>query len=214
MRRMYKMITLSLPAHTGTVIFHEALILSVSSLTEALNDAVLLEIEKRFRSIKSTADRALEQMRGEDLFLEFDEGSNSLAIIMKHMAGNMLHTWVDPFTPTEEKPDRKRDTEFVTEEGDTAETIRNRWEAGWRALFEAMETFRGEKLTRTLRSRWKDYTLLEILSRQVVHYAQHAGQIVFLAKHIRGREWETLSIPKGKSKEFNERLRKERTGRS
>jgi hypothetical protein len=126
----------------------------------------------------------------------------------------MLHIWVDPFTPTEEKPDRKRDTEFVAEEGDTAESIRDRWEAGWRALFDAMETFRGEKLTRTMRSRWKDYTLLEFLSRQVVHYAQHAGQIVFLAKHISGREWETLSIPKGKSREFNERLRKERTGRS
>jgi uncharacterized damage-inducible protein DinB len=214
MHRMYKMITLNLPAHTGTVILDEARILSVSSLTEALNDAVLNEIEKRFRSIKSTADRALEQVRGEDLFLEFDEGSNSLAIIMKHVAGNMLHTWVDPFTPTEEKPDRKRDTEFVTEEGDTAETIRERWGAGWRALFEAMEIFRGEKLTRTLRSRWRDYTLLEFLSRQVVHYAQHTGQIVFLAKHIRGRDWETLSIPKGKSREFNERLRKERTGRS
>lgn len=183
-------------------------------MTEALNDAVLNEIEKRFRSIKSTADRALEQVRGEDLFFEFDEESNSLAIIMKHVAGNMLHTWVDPFTPTEEKPDRKRDTEFVTEEGDTAETIRERWGAGWRALFEAMEIFRGEKLTRTLRSRWRDYTLLEFLSRQVVHYAQHTGQIVFLAKHIRGRDWETLSIPKGKSREFNERLRKERTGRS
>jgi hypothetical protein len=208
------MVTLNLPAHTGTVIFYEARILSVSSLTETQNDAVLLEIEKRLRSIKSTADRALGQVRGEDLFIEFDEGSNSLAIIMKHMAGNMLHTWVDPFTPTEEKPDRKRDTEFVTEEGDTAESIRDGWEAGWRALFEAMEIFRGEKLTRTLRSRWRDYTLLEILSRQVVHYAQHAGQIVFLAKHIRGREWETLSIPKGKSREFNERLRKERTGRS
>jgi uncharacterized damage-inducible protein DinB len=214
MHRMYKMITLNLPAHTGTVILDEARILSVSSLTEALNDTVLNEIEKRFRSIKSTADRALEQVRGEDLFLEFDEGSNSLAIIMKHVAGNMLHTWVDPFTPTEEKPDRKRDTEFVTEEGDPAETIRERWGAGWRALFEAMEIFRGEKLTRTLRSRWRDYTLLEFLSRQVVHYAQHTGQIVFLAKHIRGRDWETLSIPKGKSREFNERLRKERTGRS
>jgi hypothetical protein len=211
---MYKMITLRFPSHTGTVIFYEVRILSVSSLTETRNDAVLNEIEKRFRSIKSIADRALEQVRGEDLFFEIDEESNSLAIIMKHVAGNMLHIWVDPFTPTEEKPDRKRDTEFVAEEGDTAESIRDKWETGWRALFDAMETFRGEKLTRSLRSRWKDYTLLEFLSRQVVHYAQHAGQIVFLAKHISGREWETLSIPKGKSREFNERLRKERTGRS
>jgi hypothetical protein len=214
MRRRYKTVTLGLSVQTGTVIFYEIRILSVNSLIEVQDDVVLNVIEKRFLSIKSMADRALKQVRGEDLFFEPDGESNSLAIIMKHVSGNMLHTWVDPFTPTEEKPDRKRDTEFVTEEGDTTESIRDRWEAGWRALFEALEIFRGEKLTRTMRSRWKDYTLLEFLSRQVVHYAQHVGQIVFLAKHIKGREWENLSIPKGKSREFNERLRKERTGRN
>lgn len=170
----------------------------MSLLTENLNKIVLNDIENRLRSIKSTADRALEQVKEEELFIEIDEESNSLAIIMKHMSGNMLHTWTNPFTPVEEKPDRKRDTEFVIEGGDTGDTIQKRWEAGWKALFDAFELFQEEKLTKKVTSRGRELILLEMLSRQLVHYAQHVGQILFLGKHIRGSDWKSLSIPKKK----------------
>lgn len=174
----------------------------------------LEDVEHRFRGIKSMADRAVEQVEGEELYAKIDEGSNSIATLMKHMAGNMLHNWGDPFTPGEEKPERNRDSEFIIEAGDTEEAIRGRWEEGWRTLFEALGGFKGEDLTRTVRIRWRNYTLMQALSRQIVHYSMHAGQIVLLAKHLRGEEWRTLSIPRGKSREYDERLRRERTGGS
>jgi hypothetical protein len=167
-------------------------------MTKDLKIIVLEDIEKRLHGLKSTADRALEQVSDEELFIEIDEESNSLAIIMKHVAGNMVHTWTNPFTPVEEKPDRKRDTEFVIDEGDTGITMKKRWEAGWKALFDAFELFQKEKLTRKVTSRGRELTLLEMLSRQVVHYAQHVGQILFLGKHIRGSDWIYLSTPKKK----------------
>jgi hypothetical protein len=181
-------------------------------MNERMEELVLNDVEHRFRGIKSIADRALEQVEGEDLFITIDEESNSIAVLMKHMAGNMLHNWGDPFTPGEEKPERNRDSEFIIEAGDTEEAIRGRWEAGWRTLFEALGGFKEEDLTRTVRIRWRDYTLIQALTRQIVHYSMHAGQIVLLAKHIRGEEWGTLSIPRGQSKEYDERLRRERMG--
>ena len=181
-------------------------------MSERMEELVLNEIEHRFRGIKSIADRALEQVEGEELFITIDEGSNSIAVLMKHMAGNMLHNWGDPFTLGEEKPERNRDSEFIIEAGDSEEEIHRRWEEGWRTLFEALGGLEGEDLTKTVRIRWRDYTLMQALSRQIVHYSLHAGQIVLLAKHIRGEEWRTLSIPRGKSKEYDERLRRERMG--
>jgi hypothetical protein len=186
--------------------------LRMNPMSERMEEMVLNDIEHRFRGIKSISDRALEQVEGEELFIMIDEGSNSIAVLMKHMAGNMLHNWGDPFTPGEEKPERNRDSEFIIEAGDTEEAIRGRWEEGWRTLFEALGGFEGEDLTRTVRIMWRDYTLMQALSRQIVHYSLHAGQIVLLAKHIRGEEWRTLSIPRGQSKEYDERLRRERMG--
>lgn len=182
-------------------------------MSEPLEEMVLNDIEHRFRDIKSIADRALEQVEGEDLFAAIDEGSNSIAVLMKHVAGNMLHNWGDPFTPSDERPDRNRDSEFIVEARDTEEAIRERWEEGWWTLFDALGGFEGEDLKRIVRIRWRDYTLMEALCRQIVHYSLHAGQMVFLAKHLRGDDWRSLSIPRGKSKEYDERLRKERTER-
>ena len=183
-------------------------------MSERMEELVLNDIEHRFHGIKSIADRALEQVEGEELYAKIDEGANSIATLMKHMAGNMLHNWGDPFIPGEKKLERNRDSEFIVEAGDTEDAIRGRWGEGWRILFDALGGFEGEDLKRTVRIRWRDYTLMQALSRQIVHYSLHAGQIVLLAKHIRGEEWRTLSIPKGKSKEYDERLRRESTGRS
>lgn len=99
-------------------------------MSEPLEELILNDIEHRFRGIKSIADRALEQVEGEDLFAVIDEGSNSIAVLMKHVAGNMLHNWSAPFTPSDEKPDRNRDSEFIVEAGDTEEAIRERWGGG------------------------------------------------------------------------------------
>ncbi|UCH58171.1 MAG: DUF1572 family protein [Candidatus Bathyarchaeota archaeon] len=174
----------------------------------------LRDVAHRFRGIKSIADRAIEQVSGEELFARIGEESNSIAVLMKHMAGNMLHRWTEPFTTDEERPERNRDAEFVTEAGETKKAVFERWEAGWRTLFNTLGGLRDRDLARTVRIRWRKYTLMEALNRQIVHYSLHAGQIVFLAKHFMGERWRSLSIPKGKSKEFDEMVRKERTGRS
>jgi hypothetical protein len=169
----------------------------------------LQDIGHRLRSLKAQADRALAQVRDEELFTSIDSVSNSVAVLMKHMAGNMVHNWTYPFAPDEEKPVRDREGEFEAG-GDTKDAILRLWEEGWRVLLDAVTGFTEADLERRVVVRWREYTLIESLNRQLVHYAQHVGQIIFLAKHFRGEEWESLSIPKGQSEAYTERMRRER----
>lgn len=161
-------------------------------------DDVLLNLRKS----KRLADQALEQVDDERFFTAPDPESNSLALIVKHVAGNQRSRWTDFLTSDGEKPDRNRDGEFELEPGDTRADLMARWEAGWTLVLETIGALRPEELSRTVTVRGEAHTALQAIGRQVVHYAHHVGQIVFLAKQLAGPSWRTLSIPKGRSKEF------------
>jgi hypothetical protein len=167
----------------------------------------LEDIADQFRKLKRLADRAIAQITHESLFARLDEESNSIAIIMQHMAGNMRSRWTDFLTSDGEKPERNRDAEFLIEEGDTWGKIREGWEAGWRRLFEALAPLAARDLEKTILIRGEPHSIVQALDRQLAHYAYHVGQIVFLAKHWAAGKWRSLSVPRGKSEEFNAAMR-------
>lgn len=158
----------------------------------------LLDTLQEFRRLKGLAEDALAQVADNRFFDTLDPESNSLAAILKHVAGNLRSRWTDFLTSDGEKPDRRRGTEFVIEPGDTRTALMDRWEAGWKVLFEAIEPLTPEDLDRTVRIRGEPHSVLKAIQRQVSHYAYHVGQIVFLAKHFAGPRWRTLSIPKAR----------------
>lgn len=155
-----------------------------------------------FRKYKKYADRAVAQVSDDDFFRQIDRESNSVALIIKHISGNQHSRWTDFLTTDGEKPDRNRDTEFERFDSDTKEKLLARWEEGWRLLFEALAPLTGEDLERSVSIRGEAHTVLQAIQRQLTHYASHVGQIVFLAKHLAGDRWKTLSIPRGKSRQF------------
>jgi len=159
----------------------------------------LEDVVHQFQELKKLADKAVLQVSDEQLFTPLDQESNSMAIIMKHMVGNMRSRWTDFLTTDGEKPDRHRDSEFVIEEPDAKERLAERWEAGWRCLFEALESLTAEDLTRIVLIRSEPHSVMEAINRQLPHYAYHVGQIVFLAKHFASAHWQSLSIPRGRS---------------
>ncbi len=165
-------------------------------------DAWLSNALSEFRKYEAMANAAIAQVAPERWFVRLDEGSNSLALIMKHMAGNMRSRWTDFLTTDGEKPDRDRDREFEEEAGDTAASIRARWDDGWRRVLAAVEPLAPEDLGRTVTIRGEPHTVQRAIQRQLTHYAFHVGQIVFLAKHLVGPAWRSLSIPRGQSKDF------------
>jgi Protein of unknown function (DUF1572) len=163
-----------------------------------LEDTIL-----QLRKYKGLADNALAQVADGDLFRSVDAESNSIAIVMKHISGNMRSRWTDFLTTDGEKADRNRDSEFEVEAVDTRASLLQRWEEGWRLLFDAVEELSPGELRRTVTIRGEAHTVLQAIQRQLTHYAYHVGQIVFLARHFAGPLWRSLSIPKGKSKEFD-----------
>ena len=163
-----------------------------------LKDAVL-----QFRKLKAQADKALAQTSDEHYFAALDPEANSIALIMKHMAGNMRSRWTNFLTTDGEKPDRNRDGEFETSTVDSRATITAQWEDGWQRLFGVVDSLAPDDLSKTVRVRGEAHSVLEAINRQLTHYAAHVGQIVLLAKHYAGAQWQTLSIPRGKSKDFD-----------
>lgn len=158
-----------------------------------------------FRNYKKLAERAIEQVSDEDFFAAIDEDANSIGIIVKHVAGNLVSRWTDFLTADGEKPDRDRDTEFEMI-GDTRESLMRFWERGWQTLFDAVEPLAEEDFSRTVAIRGEPHTIVEAINRQLTHYAYHIGQIVLLAKHYKAADWKTLSVPKNRSAEFNRYL--------
>jgi uncharacterized protein DUF1572 len=157
-----------------------------------------------FRHYKKLGDRAMAQCPDEGLFVMLDAESNSIAIIVKHMAGNMRSRWRDFLTTDGEKPDRNRDTEFEAPPKTRAE-LTEMWEGGWKYLFEALKALTDADLTKTVTIRSSPHSVMQAINRQVAHYAHHVGQIVLLAKHFAtkaGKKWETLSVPRGQSTQF------------
>jgi len=163
------------------------------------NSAFLTVALRTFRGYKKRTEAVFAQLRPEDWFQLIDPEANSIAMIVKHMAGNMRSRWTDFLTSDGEKPNRDRDSEFVLDSSTTAEQVMDWWQQGWQLVFAAVEPLTAEDLSRKVTIRGQEHTVLEAINRQLTHYAEHIGQIILLAKHFRGAEWKSLSIPKGES---------------
>lgn len=157
------------------------------------------------QKIKKLADKSIEQLSDEQLHTTIDPEANSVAVLMRHMAGNMRSRWVNFLTADGEKPDRMRDREFEDPRQTRADLLAE-WEHGWRCVFEALSPLSDADLQRIVMIRSEPHTIYKAISRQVAHYAGHAYQILLLAKHLQGANWKTLSIPRGQSEEFNRRM--------
>jgi hypothetical protein len=152
----------------------------------------------QLRKLKAQAEKAIAQVSDEQLFATVDPESNSIALIMKHMAGNMRSRWTDFLTTDGEKPDRNRDAEFEPDAGETRSALMARWEDGWERFSTAIASLQPDDLAKLVRIRGEPQTVLQAIGRQMTHYASHVGQIVLLAKHCAGPHWKTLSIPRRK----------------
>lgn len=161
-----------------------------------------------FHYYKKLGERAMAQCPDDGLFTALDDESNSIAIIVKHLAGNMRSRWMDFLTTDGEKPDRNRDTEFENPP-QTRSQLLEMWERGWKYVFDALEPLSESDLTRTVTIRTEPHSVMQAISRQLAHYAHHVGQILFLAKHLtftKTGKWESLSVPRGKSAEMNAKV--------
>lgn len=175
-------------------------------MNDQIGQHYLEDALQTFRNYKQLAERAFAQTSDEDFFRAIDPESNSIAVIVKHIAGNMLSRWTDFLTSDGEKPNRNRDMEFVMLPGTTKAEMLAFWERGWQCVFAAIEPLQAEDLMKTVKIRGHDHTVLQAINRQISHYANHIGQIVYLAKHFKSGEWQTLSVPKNRSAEFNAQL--------
>ena len=173
-------------------------------MSENLAQHYLENVIAEFRSLKKLGDRAMEQLDDGQFFVTLDPESNSIAVIVKHLAGNMRSRWVDFLTSDGEKPDRYRDQEFIIDENAKRAEVVELWERGWRHVFDAIEPLRPDDVMRTVIIRREPHTVLQAINRQLGHYAAHVGQIIFLAKHLKSTEWKTLSVPRGQSEQFNQ----------
>jgi hypothetical protein len=158
------------------------------------------------RAYKKLADKAIAQTKDNELFVKLDDESNSIAVVMKHMAGNMISRWKDFLDTDGEKPDRNRDMEFVIEASTTKDDVLAYWERGWKCVFEAIEPLTPADFERKVMIRGQEHTIVQAINRQLMHYSYHIGQVVYLAKHFRSSEWESLSIPRNRSADFNKFL--------
>jgi hypothetical protein len=156
----------------------------------------------QLRRTKRLADRAFEQLEDRDFFYRLNPHQNSIYVIVKHLAGNMHSRWTDFLTADGEKPDRDRESEFV-EDVVPREQIMQTWEAGWAKVFAALEPLTDDDLSRTVYIRREPLSVIDAIVRQVEHYGYHVGQIVLIAKHLRGDDWKYLTIPPGGSAAFN-----------
>jgi hypothetical protein len=160
------------------------------------------EARRQFRGNKRLAEAAIAQLKDEELFFTLDPESNSIAILVKHLAGNMRSRFTDFLATDGEKPERFRDQEFELNTVTTRADVMRWWEEGWARVFAAIEELKPEDVMRTVTIRGEPHTVLQAINRQIAHYASHSGQIILLAKHLRSKQWKTLSIPRGKSEDY------------
>lgn len=168
--------------------------------TNYLEDSLSL-----FRYYKKLGEGAIAQVTDEQLLAVLDAEMNSIAQIVKHMAGNMRSRWTDFLTSDGEKPDRHRDSEFEAPPA-SREALMSLWEAGWSCVFSALEPLGTADVDRKVTIRGEAHSVMQALNRQIAHYAYHVGQIVFLAKHLQHNQWRSLSIPRSQSAKFNQRV--------
>ncbi len=171
-----------------------------------MNDYLNIAINN-FNTYKNLADKAIAQLSDEELFKALNDEDNSVAIIMQHMIGNARSRFTDFFTSDGEKPNRNRDEEFFLKNNNREQLLAS-WEDAWKLLFDLLYNMKTEELSNTVFIRAERQSALKAINRQIAHYAYHVGQIVFLAKHFKGKDWNTLSIAKGKSEEYNKNMMK------
>lgn len=162
----------------------------------------LESVRKQFEYYKLLGDKTIAQLSEEELFWQYNEESNSIAIMVKHLWGNMLSRWTDFLTSDGEKEWRERDAEFESDLDSKAEML-EKWEEGWKCLFDALDTINSENFNTIVYIRNQGHSITEAINRQLAHYAYHVGQLVFVGRMIRGAEWMSLSIPKGASSNYN-----------
>jgi hypothetical protein len=173
---------------------------------KTIQEDYLTDVISRFHAYKELAEGAFAQVSDEEFFARLDNESNSIAVLVKHISGNSMSRWKDFLTSDGEKPERNRDQEFEMEAGATRDELLSFWESGWQTLFNAIEPLNEADLDRRVLIRGEEHPVVAAINRQMMHYAYHIGQIVFLAKHFRAMEWQSLSIPRNKSAEFNRYL--------
>jgi hypothetical protein len=171
------------------------------------SELYLADMIRSFKGLKKLADKATAQVSDEAFFQEIDRESNSLAVIYKHMGGNLRSRWTDFLTTDGEKPDRNRDSEFAVEPGTARVAIVDIWERGWAVLFDSLAELTPAHLAQTVLIRSEPHSVIQAIDRSLTHAAYHVGQVVFLSRHLAAGRWQTLSIPRGESREFNARQR-------
>jgi len=171
-------------------------------MTTDLATHYIEEARRQMRGQKHMGEGAMAQLREEDFFVTLDPEANSIAILVKHLAGNMRSRFTDFLTSDGEKPDRFRDREFEVNTALTRADVLRWWEEGWAIVLGAIDALKPEDIMHTVTIRGEPHTVLQAINRQIAHYAAHVGQMVFLAKHLRSNEWKSLTIPRGKSEEF------------
>jgi uncharacterized damage-inducible protein DinB len=174
-------------------------------MTHKFSTSYLEDSLSLFRYYKQLAERAMEQVSDEQLFVTLDGEMNSIAIVAKHMVGNMRSRWTDFLTTDGEKADRNRDSEFVAPARNRAELMKT-WNEGWERVFSALGPLGEADLVREVSIRNEPHSVMQAINRQIAHYSYHIGQIVFLAKHFNASGWKSLTVPKNKSSEFNQKV--------
>jgi len=168
-------------------------------MADELGVLYLRDVTERFKTHKKLGERAIAQVYDSGLSWQPDPDSNSIAILVKHLAGNMRSRWTGFLTSDGEKPDRNRDAEFELPASPTRAELLDWWDDGWARLFETLEGLRPDDLIRTVQIRGAPLTVLEAIDTQLAHYAYHIGQIVQTARHLAGPAWKSLSVPRKKS---------------
>ena len=175
-----------------------------------LTNEYLIDVRDRLGKLKALAEAALDQVSDEELFTTLDAESNSIALLLKHMAGNMHTRWEGfPQEGESESSKRNRDAEFEIASGDTKSVLLGSWDTAWGCTFEAIERLTEDDMNKSVVLRGESMSVISAINRQFSHYAYHIGQIVFLAKHLSSGEWHSLSIPRGESEAFTAAMRKE-----
>ncbi|MEY9977989.1 DUF1572 family protein [Lysinibacillus sp. RC79] len=171
----------------------------------SIGQTYLNVVQKRFKSLKEQGDKTLSQLDHEQLQWAFNAESNSIAVIVKHVSGNMISRWIDFLTTDGEKVTRNRDDEF-TDSLQSKEEVMTVWEKGWQVFLDALQGLTEADLQGFVTIRGEQHSVIDAIERQMSHYSQHVGQIVYIAKQLKGTEWQTLSIPKGQSQAFTESM--------
>lgn len=173
----------------------------------SIGETYLKAVRERFKTIKADGDKAIAQLDIEQLHWAFNEESNSIAVIVKHVSGNMISRWTDFLTTDGEKTTRNRDEEFI-DSIDTKEELLTIWEKGWQVFLDSLLSLTEMDLMAYVFIRGQQHTVIDAIERQMAHYAAHVGQIIYVGKQIKGEEWKTLSIPRGQSQLFTEAMKK------